>query len=70
MEDLNPDIALLPVSGTYVMDVDEAVEAAKLINAKVIIPMHLGRGIGELSYAEELQKRLPNMWVEVLALEN
>lgn len=69
MDDLNPDIALIPVSGTYVMDVDEAVEAAKVLDPKVIIPMHLGRGIGKLSFAEEFQRRLPNMRVEILPLE-
>ncbi|TFF97602.1 MAG: MBL fold metallo-hydrolase [Promethearchaeota archaeon] len=69
MDDIHPDIALLPVSGTYVMDVEEAVEAAKVLDPKVIIPMHLGRGIGELSFAEEFQNKLPNMRVEILPLE-
>lgn len=40
------DIALLPVSGTYVMTAAEAAEAAKLIRPKLAIPMHIGRGIG------------------------
>lgn len=69
MEDLQPDIAFLPVSGTYVMDVDEAVEAARAIKAKVTIPMHVGRGIGELSYREEFKKKLPDMEVVVLDIE-
>jgi len=33
-------LALLPVGGTYTMDVAEAVEAALVINPKVVIPMH------------------------------
>lgn len=33
-------LALLPVGGTYTMDVTEAVEAALVINSKVVIPMH------------------------------
>ena len=40
MADLNVDIALLPVSGTYVMTAEEAVEAAKRIKPKIAIPMH------------------------------
>jgi len=33
-------LALLPVGGTYTMDVAEAMEAALVINPKVVIPMH------------------------------
>ncbi len=40
------DIALLPVSGTYVMTAEEAAEAVELLKPKVMIPMHVGRGIG------------------------
>jgi len=36
----NIDYALLPISGTYVMDIDEAIQAAKAINANIVIPMH------------------------------
>lgn len=38
-------IALLPVSGTYVMTADEAAEAASLINPTIAIPMHYGAGV-------------------------
>jgi len=34
------DLALLPVGGTYTMDLDEAVQAAAAINPEVVIPMH------------------------------
>jgi L-ascorbate metabolism protein UlaG (beta-lactamase superfamily) len=60
------DIALLPVSGTYVMTADEAVEAATTINPKVAIPMHVGRGIGSLVNAETFKEKAP---VEVVILE-
>ncbi len=45
MEDVECDIALLPVSGTYVMDVDEAVRAAGVLMPRVAIPMHYGAGV-------------------------
>lgn len=35
------DVALLPSGDTYTMDMDEASEAAIMINPKVAIPMHL-----------------------------
>ncbi|MGD9887233.1 MAG: MBL fold metallo-hydrolase, partial [Bacilli bacterium] len=34
------DIAFIPIGGTYVMDVDEAVEATKMIKPQYVIPMH------------------------------
>lgn len=46
MNAFNVDIALLPVSGTYVMTADEAVEAAKMIKPKIVIPMHYDAIVG------------------------
>ena len=43
---LKPDVALLPVGGTYTMDVDEAVRAANAIGALVSVPMHYGYIVG------------------------
>lgn len=40
------DIALLPVSGTYVMTAEEAVGAARVIKPQIAVPMHYGAGIG------------------------
>jgi L-ascorbate metabolism protein UlaG (beta-lactamase superfamily) len=41
MKDFGPiDIAMLPIGGTYTMDVDEAAEAVRWIQPKVTIPMH------------------------------
>jgi L-ascorbate metabolism protein UlaG (beta-lactamase superfamily) len=36
------DVMLVPISGIYVMDIDEAVKAVKLIRPKRVIPMHYG----------------------------
>lgn len=53
MADLdNIDIALLPVSGTYVMTAKEAVEAVRIIAPKLAIPMHYGSIVGSRSDAE------------------
>jgi L-ascorbate metabolism protein UlaG (beta-lactamase superfamily) len=57
MKDLKPDIALLPVSGTYVMTVEEAVEAAAAIKPQLAIPMHVGGSIGSPAMAEEFKKK-------------
>lgn len=42
MKEVKADIALLPIGGTYTMNVDEAVKAALTIKPKVVIPMHFG----------------------------
>jgi L-ascorbate metabolism protein UlaG (beta-lactamase superfamily) len=53
------DIALLPVSGTYVMTAAEAVEAARRIEPSLAIPMHWGTVIGSRADAEEFRDRAP-----------
>ena len=57
MRGLKPDVALLPVSGTYVMTAEEAAEAAAAIQPKVAIPMHVGEGIGSLADAERFKEK-------------
>ena len=34
------DLALLPIGGTFTMDIEEAVEAVKMLKPKEVIPMH------------------------------
>lgn len=38
-------VALLPVSGKYVMNADEAADVAKMLNVDLAIPMHYGAGV-------------------------
>ena len=68
MKDLEVDIALLPVSGTYVMTVDQAVKAALAINPKLAIPMHYGAIVGDAENALGFEKALEGK-VDVLVLE-
>ena len=58
MKGLEVDIALLPVSGTYVMNADEAVEAALAIKPKLAIPMHYGAIVGDQSDAIHFRDKL------------
>ena len=58
MDDLTVDVALLPVSGTYVMTADEAVEAAKKIMPKVAIPMHYDAIVGTTDDARTFESAL------------
>ena len=68
MNDIETDIALLPVSGTYVMTADEAIQAALAINPKVAIPMHYGAIVGGQTDAESFRDQLAGK-IEVVILE-
>ncbi len=68
MSEFKIDVALLPVSGTYVMTADEAIQAGQIINPKVIIPMHIGRGIGSQNDIELIVSK-SSIPVEVLSME-
>ncbi|RLB05762.1 MAG: MBL fold metallo-hydrolase, partial [Deltaproteobacteria bacterium] len=58
MENIHPDIALLPVSGTYVMTAEEAAEAALKLKPKVAVPMHFGSIVGSDEDARRFKELL------------
>ncbi len=64
----NIDIALLPVSGTYVMTADEAIQAVNMIKPKIAIPMHYGTIVGSEDDAKRF-KGLASCEVNILKPE-
>jgi L-ascorbate metabolism protein UlaG (beta-lactamase superfamily) len=68
MKGLKPDIALLPVSGTYVMTPEEAAQAARMIEPKIVIPMHYGKIVGSEQDAHKF-KQLVTFEVQILKPE-
>lgn len=58
MKNIKADIALLPVSGTYVMTAEEAVQAAIEINPGLAIPMHYDTLVGNIKDAETFKSEL------------
>ena len=60
------DVALLPVSGVYVMTAQEAAEAARRIQPRVAVPMHWGSHIGTEHDARTFAAKAP---VEVRIME-
>ena len=68
MADFRPDIALIPVSGTYVMTAEEAIEAANILQPRLIIPMHFGAIVGDSSMAEKLKQSV-SVPVEIPRIE-
>jgi L-ascorbate metabolism protein UlaG (beta-lactamase superfamily) len=68
MATFRADVALLPVSGTYVMTADEAIEAARLIQPALAIPMHYGAIVGGLADAQKFAAGAPGETV-ILQIE-
>lgn len=59
MDHLSVDIALLPVSGVYVMTAEEAAELAGRLRPKLAIPMHYGAVAGSEADARRFVERCP-----------
>lgn len=66
MTGFKADVALLPVSGTYVMTAEEAAQAAQAIGPKVAVPMHYGSVVGTAADAQRFHKLSGGLVVEVL----
>lgn len=66
MKSIKCDIALLPVSGTYVMTAEEAAQAAAAINPKIAVPMHYGAIVGSAADAKKFKSLVKNCQVEIL----
>jgi L-ascorbate metabolism protein UlaG (beta-lactamase superfamily) len=69
MSDLKPDIALVPVSGTYVMTANEAAKAVEKIKPKIVIPMHFGTIVGSEQDAQDFKQLIKSCEVQILTKE-
>ena len=69
MNDIKPDILLVPVSGTYVMTAQEAARAVEKIKPKVAIPMHYGTLVGSVDDAKEFKNMVKSCEVQILTKE-
>lgn len=54
----HPDIVLLPIGGYYTMGAEEAAEAVRLIQPKIVIPIHYGTFPVLASTPEEFIKKV------------
>ena len=71
MSTIQPDIALVPVSGTYVMTAEEAARAVneKIKPKKLAIPMHYGSIVGSEKDAEIFKQLVGTCAVQILNRE-
>jgi len=58
MNDIDADVALLPVGGNFTMRAVEAAQAVKAIQPKLAIPMHWGGSVGSVRDAQTFQQEL------------
>jgi L-ascorbate metabolism protein UlaG (beta-lactamase superfamily) len=65
MSEIDVDVAMIPVSGTYVMTADEAARACGKLHAGVVIPMHYDTIVGSVADAQRLAELCP-LPVEIL----
>lgn len=69
MKSLNGlSLALLPVGGTYTMDVDEGISAAMAIDAELVAPMHYRMLLGE-DMSRALEKKFSGALANALILK-
>jgi L-ascorbate metabolism protein UlaG (beta-lactamase superfamily) len=68
MADIKADILIVPVSGRWVADPEEAAEVARFVKPKIAIPMHIGTIIGSRAEAEQ-SKELADRQVMILEKE-
>lgn len=55
MREIEADIVIIPVGGTYTMTADEAAGAVNVINPEAAIPIHYGDIVGSIEDAERFR---------------
>ena len=60
------DIAFIPIGGHFTMDVKEAAELIRIINPKIIVPIHYGSIIGTPEDGKKLIKALEDTNIKVV----
>jgi L-ascorbate metabolism protein UlaG (beta-lactamase superfamily) len=66
IEDVKCDIAFIPIGGHFTMDKEEATELIKKMNTKVVIPIHYGSIIGNITDGKDLINNLSNTNINVV----
>jgi L-ascorbate metabolism protein UlaG (beta-lactamase superfamily) len=68
MKNIEADVALLPIGGTYTMDYRDAAEAAMAIKPRIAIPMHYNYISGTEADPEKFKEMIkdPNIEVRIL----
>ena len=65
-ESVKCDIAFIPIGGYYTMDVNEATDLIKIINPKIVIPIHYGSIIGDKEDGKRLKNNLEDTSINTI----
>ncbi len=57
-EALETDVCFVPIGGTFTMDVEEAAAYINETNPKLVIPIHYGKIVGDLSLGELFRQKI------------
>ena len=66
IQNVECDIALLPVGGTYTMNYEEAADLANTIKTKIVVPTHYGVIVGKEEDAIKFKELVKNKTVEII----
>ncbi len=66
IQNIECDIALIPIGGTFTMDYKESAELANTIKADIVIPTHYGSIVGEKEDAIKFKELVKDKKVEIL----
>ena len=66
IQNIECDIALIPIGGTFTMDYKDAAELANTIKADIVIPTHYGSIVGEKEDAIKFKELVKDKKVEIL----
>ncbi|NMC72178.1 MAG: MBL fold metallo-hydrolase [Myxococcales bacterium] len=56
MEAVRADVVFVPVGGKYTMDAEEAAEVPSLVGAKLAVPLHFGKIVGDVADAKKFAR--------------
>lgn len=65
-EKIKCDIAFIPIGGHFTMNVNEAAALIRIINPKIVIPIHYGSIIGDVEDGKRLKESLSDTNIEVI----
>jgi L-ascorbate metabolism protein UlaG (beta-lactamase superfamily) len=66
----NTFVCMLPVSGQYVMDYEEAFDVAEMLNPSYVFPIHYGAGVvGTIEDANKFVERCKKIGLNAIILE-
>ena len=65
-EKVKCDVAFLPIGGYFTMDAKDAADLIRIINPKVVIPIHYGSIVGNKNDGKKLKEFLSDASIEVV----